>query len=199
MSIRSFLVFYEAYKILEQQINPQVLSVVNSCHYNENSKNGKNCLYTNALPSGATPTNPPPGQKLGCESPRVGANFWCKSPGVRGGVAMDEIDTCIMLLANRYFKGVGSAQTSISSPNTLQITTARNHCAMFVFFSFLDLCTATALLHQSLKSSARPGNRFPWGNHYHISFIRAIKSGVLTMLIQKICHKDLLHLQKIVF
>ena len=78
-------------------------------------------------------------------------------------------------------------------------TTARNHCAMFVFFSFLDLCPSTALLHQSLKSSTRPGNRFPWGNHHHNSFIRAIKSGVLTMLIQKICHKDLLHLQKIVF
>ena len=49
-----------------------------------------------------------------------------------------------------------------------------------------------------LKSSNRPGNRFPYGNYHHISFIRAIKSGVLTILIQKICHKDLLHLQKIV-
>ena len=27
----------------------------------------------------------PPGEKLGCKSPRVGANFQCKSPGVRGG------------------------------------------------------------------------------------------------------------------
>ena len=26
----------------------------------------------------------PPGQKLGCKSPRVGANFWCKSLGMRG-------------------------------------------------------------------------------------------------------------------
>ena len=26
-----------------------------------------------------------PGQKLGCKSPRVGANFWCKPQGVRGG------------------------------------------------------------------------------------------------------------------
>ena len=34
-------------------------------------------------------------------------------------------------------------------------------------------------------------------NYHHISFIRAIKSGVLTMLIQKICHEGLLHLQKI--
>ena len=36
-----------------------------------------------------------PEQKLGCKSPRVGANFWCKSPGVHGGMIMDEIDTCI--------------------------------------------------------------------------------------------------------
>ena len=28
---------------------------------------------------------PAPGQKLGCKSLRVGANFRCKSPGVRGG------------------------------------------------------------------------------------------------------------------
>ena len=40
-----------------------------------------------------------PGQKLGCKSPRVGANFWCKSPGVHaGGMVMDEIDTCIMTM-----------------------------------------------------------------------------------------------------
>ena len=39
---------------------------------------------------------PAPRQKLECKSPRVGANFWCKSPGVRGGrMVMDEIDTCI--------------------------------------------------------------------------------------------------------
>ena len=63
---------------------------------------------------------------------------------------------------------------------------------------FFDLCPATALLHWSLKSSNRPSNRFPLGNYQHISFIRAIKNGVLTMLIQKICHKGPLHLQKIV-
>ena len=39
--------FLLKHKISEQQINPQVLSFANSCHYNENSKNGK-----------ATPTNP---------------------------------------------------------------------------------------------------------------------------------------------
>ena len=36
----------------------------------------------------------PPREKLGCKSPRVGANFWCKSPGVHGGMVMDEINTC---------------------------------------------------------------------------------------------------------
>ena len=30
------------------------------------------------------------------KSPRVGANFWCKSPGVQGMV-IDEIDNWIML------------------------------------------------------------------------------------------------------
>ena len=30
------------------------------------------------------------------KSSRVGAIFWCKSPGVRGGKVMDEIDTCII-------------------------------------------------------------------------------------------------------
>ena len=38
---------------------------------------------------------PARGQNLGCKSPKVGANFWYKSPGVRGGMVMDETDTCI--------------------------------------------------------------------------------------------------------
>ena len=53
-----------------------MLLVANSCHYNENFKNGKHRLQTNARPSGAAPTNPrPSGQKLGCKSPRVGQMF----------------------------------------------------------------------------------------------------------------------------
>ena len=40
---------------------------------------------------------------------------------------------------------------------------------------FFDLCPTTALLHQFLKSSNRPGNRFPEGNYHHISFIGASK------------------------
>ena len=57
----------KTYKISEQQINAKVLSVANSCHYNENSKNGKSRLWKDARPSEATPTKPrPPRQKLGC-------------------------------------------------------------------------------------------------------------------------------------
>ena len=41
---------------------------------------------------------PPPPAKLGCKSLRVEANFWCKSPGVRGGMVMAKIDSCIKTL-----------------------------------------------------------------------------------------------------
>ena len=40
----------------------------------------------------------PPRQKLGCKSPRVGANFGANPQGCAGGVVMDEIDTCITSL-----------------------------------------------------------------------------------------------------
>ena len=40
LKLNSFL----KHKISEQQINPKVLSVTSSCHYNGNSKNGKNRL-----------------------------------------------------------------------------------------------------------------------------------------------------------
>ena len=95
-----------------------------------------------------------------------------------------------MVLASRYFKGVGSTGTSMFSPDTM--FQSLHHTGPCLFSSvFFDLCPTTAVLHQSLKSSNRPGNRFPWGNYHRISFIRAIKSGVLTMLIQKVCHKGL--------
>ena len=71
------------------------MSVASSCHYIGNSKNGKNLLRQMPRPSGVIATNPRPWQKLGFKSPRVGANFWCKSPGVREGIVMDEIDTCV--------------------------------------------------------------------------------------------------------
>ena len=63
-------------------------------------------IKRNACLSGAAPTNPRLlGQKLGCKSPRVGANFWCISTGVRGrGMVMDEIDTCMIKVRNNIKK-----------------------------------------------------------------------------------------------
>ena len=83
----------------EQQINPKVLSVADFCHNDENSKNVKNSFVENAHPLGTTPTNslPAPWQKIGCKSTRVGANFLCKSSGMRGGgVVMEKTDGCII-------------------------------------------------------------------------------------------------------
>ena len=65
----------ETYKISEQEINSKVLSVNNSYHYNENSKNGKNHYFIDKCPPGfyllwgreeASPQTsqlPPPPQK----------------------------------------------------------------------------------------------------------------------------------------
>ena len=87
----------KTYKISEQQENPKVLSVANSCHYNENFKNGKHRLQTNACPSRATPTNPhPPQAKVWMQKSQGGGKFLVQFPGVRGGMVMDEIDTCII-------------------------------------------------------------------------------------------------------
>ena len=41
--------------------------------------------------------------KARMQKPMVGANFLCKSPGVRGGMVMDEIDTCIILKSDWLF------------------------------------------------------------------------------------------------
>ena len=38
---------------------------------------------------------PTPWAKARMQSLRVGANFWCKSPGVCGGMVMAKIDSCI--------------------------------------------------------------------------------------------------------
>ena len=55
-------------------------------------------------PWGRPNKSPPPWQKLG-----IGANFWCKSPGVRGGVkVMNEIDTCIS-----FYKSVVSLRAQL--------------------------------------------------------------------------------------
>ena len=88
--------FILKHKISEQQINPKVLSVASSCHYNGNSKKWQKsfidkCSILESYPN----KSPSSGQKLRCKSPRVGANFSCKSQGVCGGMVMDEINTCI--------------------------------------------------------------------------------------------------------
>ena len=73
-------------KISEQQVNPKVLSVANSCHYNENFKNGKHRLNTNARTSGAAPTNPhPPDKSLDAKAPGWGQIFGANPWGCEGG------------------------------------------------------------------------------------------------------------------
>ena len=72
-----------------------MLPVASSRHYNGNSKNGKNRLLTNARPSGSIPTKPRSlGKNLDAKAPAWG-QILVQIPGVRGGMVMDEIDTCI--------------------------------------------------------------------------------------------------------
>ena len=58
-----------------------MLSVASSYHYNRNSKNGKNRLWTNARPSGAIPTNPHPRAKARMQKPQGGGKFLVQIPG----------------------------------------------------------------------------------------------------------------------
>ena len=67
-------------------MNHKVFLVANSCHHNENSKNGKNRLQTNTCHSRANPTNPhphphPPWAKAKMQKPQGGGKFLCKSFG----------------------------------------------------------------------------------------------------------------------
>ena len=105
------------------------------------------------------------------------------------------------MLANWFLKGVGTIQTSILSSNTVfrslhpSQESLRHVC--FLQFSLISVQPLHCYISPWNLQIAH-GNRFPLGNYHHISFIRVIKTGVLSMLIQKICHKGLLHLQKIV-
>ena len=77
-------------------MNPKVFLVANYCHCNENSKNGKNRLQTNARPLTATPTNSLPWAKARMQKPQGGGKLLVQIPeGMRGGMAMNEIDACI--------------------------------------------------------------------------------------------------------
>ena len=62
------------YKLSEQQINPKVLSVANSCHYNENCKIVHRQM---SAPRELPQQMPAPGQKLGCKT----APGWGQIPG----------------------------------------------------------------------------------------------------------------------
>ena len=102
-----------------------------------------------------------------------------------------------MVPANRYFKGVGSTQSHNTVFHFLYYSQESLRYVCFLQFSLTSVQPLP--FHISLRNlQIAHGNRFPWGNYHHFSFIRAIKRSVLTMSIQKICHKGLLHLQKIV-
>ena len=84
---------FKTCKISEQQINCKVLSVASSCHYNGNSKNGKNRYGQMPAPRELIPTNPSRA-KARMQKPQGGGKFWVQIPG-GVGMVMDEIDTCI--------------------------------------------------------------------------------------------------------
>ena len=50
----------KTYKISEQQVNPKVLSVADSCHYNENSKEWETSFIDKCLPLGSCPNKSSP-------------------------------------------------------------------------------------------------------------------------------------------
>ena len=88
----------------EQQINPKVLSVASSCHYNGKTKYGK--IVYSQMPAPrelSEEITAPPRQKLGCKSPRVEANFWCESPGVRGGGMVSTSNRMVWRAITDYF------------------------------------------------------------------------------------------------
>ena len=61
-----------------------MLSVANSCHYNENFKNWQTSFTDKCPPLGSCPNKSPPLRaKAWMQKPQGGANVWCKSPGVR--------------------------------------------------------------------------------------------------------------------
>ena len=82
------------YKISEQQLlNPKVGSVTISCDNNENSKNGKDCLKTNARPSEPTPKGPPANIRM--QKPQNGSKFSVQILGAGRGDGYGKIDRSI--------------------------------------------------------------------------------------------------------
>ena len=128
-----------------------MLSVVNSCHYNENFINGKHRLWTNALPSGAAPTNPhPPGKSLDAEALGRGQVFGANPRGARGeGLVIDEIDTCIIETFTQYCVIMRTLllKQSRAKPKTLDISTQTSRMTMLL------------LLHWNVSGSRSLGKK----------------------------------------
>ena len=69
------------------------------------------------LTTGCPNKSPPPRQKFG-----IGANFWCKSPGVRGREkVMNEIGTCIS-----FYKSVVSLRAQLKDYYNFAAMSQRN-------------------------------------------------------------------------
>ena len=103
----------------------------------------------------------------------------------------------LMVLPNLYFKDIGLTQTSIFSPNTvfhsLHYSQESLHHVCFLQFSLISVqplhyCISLSNLQIALVTD------FPKGIFITSVLFRRSKAE----LIKKICHKGLLHLQKIV-
>ena len=75
--------FLLKHKISEQQINPKVLSVVSSCHYNGNSKHGK-YVYRQMPAPWELSQQISPGKSLDEKAPGWGQIFYANARGARG-------------------------------------------------------------------------------------------------------------------
>ena len=89
-----------------------MLSVANSCDYNEIPK----IICTQMPAPRPTPINlhHGPGQKLGSKSPRVRANFGCKSPAVPGGDGYGKIDSRRIILPRSIKRARSTMQNAFN-------------------------------------------------------------------------------------
>ena len=77
--------FLLKHKISEQQVNPKVLSVASSCHYNGNSKHGKYVYRQMPAPLELSQQIPPPPAKARMKKPQGGDKFFnANARGARG-------------------------------------------------------------------------------------------------------------------
>ena len=84
-------------------MNPKVLSVANSCHYNENFKKWQTSFTDKCPPPWELPQQiPAPGKSLDAKAPGCRQIFGVNPQGCvgEGRVVMDEIDTCITRMQN---------------------------------------------------------------------------------------------------